>query len=143
MQVKVHTGEHVECEKVVHMAWTRPDVEVDRRTRDLVIKTRRSYSEAMRIVLDEDEILKQAFARQPFDENRREARRSVLRFGDGTSIARDVFRHDNATPGVEVDRLTKAKMKAEKLTYSQAMEAVLSDPENVALKEAYVREGRD
>jgi hypothetical protein len=41
----------------------------------------------------------------------------------------------------EVDRLTRAKMKADKLSYSEAMNAVLSDPENAALKEAYARGG--
>jgi hypothetical protein len=46
-----------------------------------------------------------------------------------------------ANSDAEVDRLTRAKMKADKLSYSEAMNAVLSDPENAALKEAYARGG--
>jgi hypothetical protein len=44
-------------------------------------------------------------------------------------------------PGAEVDRLTKLKAKADKLSYSEAMTVVLADPENTALKEAYARGG--
>jgi hypothetical protein len=43
--------------------------------------------------------------------------------------------------GAEVDRLIKAKMKTEELSYTDAMRAVLADPENASLKEEYGMRG--
>jgi hypothetical protein len=141
MQVTLPNGEIASCERIVHMAWTNPGEEVDRRTRALVAKyPGRSYSAAMHIVLDEDEVLKQAFAQQPFDRRRNE-RPAAVRFGDGSAIARDNFREESGTPG---DRLHAKVQELRKqhceLTYSTALEAVLSDPENAALKLAFAME---
>jgi hypothetical protein len=55
------------------------------------------------------------------------------------SPSRDGAPLDDA--GAEVDRLAKAKMKAEKLSYAEAYKTVLSDPDNAALKEAYAMRG--
>lgn len=44
-------------------------------------------------------------------------------------------------PGAEIDRLVKAEMAKNKLTYSQAHKAVLSAPENAELKQAYAQRG--
>lgn len=126
MQVTLPNGERADCEKVALMAWDRPDAEVDRRTRALAAKTRRTYSEAMNIVLDEDEALKRAYAEQPFKASRND-----------DSRRRDKPEDD---PDAEVHRLTELKMRATRRPYSEAMTAVLADPANIALKEAYARQ---
>jgi hypothetical protein len=141
MEVTLHNGERVQCEKLALMAWADAGAEVDRRTRALVAKyPGRAYSEAMHIVLDEDEALKRAYAEEPLKASR-EARDPAVRFSDGSSIPRDSFR--NAVDAdAEIDRLTKLKLKADpRLSYATACRQVLDAPENKELKVRYAFEG--
>jgi hypothetical protein len=143
MEVTLHNGERMECERVVNMAWDRPDEEVDRRTRALLAKhPGRSYVEAMHIILAEDEGLKRAYAQQPFKVGR-VARQPSVRFSDGTQLDRVSFRTDADTPGDQIHaKVQRLRAQDSALSYADAYRQVLDDPENAALKQAYAKAGR-
>jgi hypothetical protein len=143
MEVKLHNGERVECDKLALMAWDDPGLEVDRRVREYRAKRgpECTYSQAMAVVLSDDPHLKTEFANSFFTGNRQSERPSV-RFSDGMTLERDNFRQNAIrTPeeaGHEVDALTGRLMqKHPGHTYSSAMKAVLSDPENAEVKRVY------
>jgi len=143
MQVKLHNGETVECEKVAKMAWDGgAGAEVDRRTRKVMRESGRGYSDAMKCVLAIDPHLKSCYASEPVRANGIGELLDELRASIGAP--RENLPPTSApppssrTPGYQVhERVCDRRRANPNESYASAMHKILNaDP---ALKAAFAR----